>query len=144
MPNDDTIKLLNECNSGIKMAVESINEVIDKTQNDKLRDILDKYLKEHKKLGDETHKKLNEFHDSDKEPSPLAKAMSWLKTNMKTMTGNVDEQITDLMTDGCNMGIKSIAKYLNKYPLATNDIKKIANDIIKLEEQFMYDLREFL
>lgn len=30
MPNDDTIKLLNECNSGIKMGVQGINEVMDK------------------------------------------------------------------------------------------------------------------
>ena len=69
MPTQDTIKLLNECNAGIKMAVESLDEVLDKAKNEKLISILKNSLEEHKKLGDLTHQKLNEFHDKDKEPS---------------------------------------------------------------------------
>ena len=113
MPNDDTIKLLNECNSGIKMGVQGINEVMDNAEDKQLIDILNKYLKEHERLGNKTHEYLNKFHDTGKEPSTIATAMSWVKINFKMMQGNQDEQIADVMTDGCNMGIKSIAKYLN-------------------------------
>ena len=145
MPSDDTIKLLNECNAGIKMGVESINEVIDRVKNDDLRNILNKYLEDNKNLGDKTHEYLNQFHDSGKEPSPIAKTMSWFKTNIKLLQGSdVDEQIADLMTDGCNMGIKSIYRYLNKYPNANNDVKGLAKDIIKSQEKFLDDLRIFL
>ena len=110
MPNDDTIKLLNECNSGIKMGVQGINEVMDNAEDKQLIDILNKYLKEHERLGNKTHEYLNKFHDTGKEPSTIATAMSWVKINFKMMQGNQDEQIADVMTDGCNMGIKSIAK----------------------------------
>ena len=145
MPSDDTIKLLNECNAGVKMGVESINEVIDRVKNDDLRNILNKYLEDNKNLGDKTHEYLNQFHDSGKEPSPIAKTMSWFKTNIKLLQGSdVDEQIADLMTDGCNMGIKSIYRYLNKYPNANNDVKGLAKDIIKSQEKFLDDLRIFL
>ena len=54
MPNDDTIKLLNECNSGIKMGVQGINEVMDNAEDKQLIDILNKYLKEHERLGNKT------------------------------------------------------------------------------------------
>ena len=145
MPSDDTIKLLNECNAGVKMGVESINEVIDHVKNDDLRNILNKYLEDNKNLGDKTHECLNQFHDSGKEPNPIAKTMSWFKTNIKLLQGSdVDEQIADLMTDGCNMGIKSIYRYLNKYPNANNDVKGLAKDIIKSQEKFLDDLRIFL
>ena len=144
MPNDDTIKLLNECNAGIKMGVQGINEVIDETENKQLLDVLNKYLQDHKKLGDKTHEYLNRFHDSDKEPNPIATAMSWVKINFKMLQGNKDEQIADVMTDGCNMGIKSIARYLNKYPTALPEIKELVADIIELEENFALDLRRFL
>lgn len=145
MPNDDTIKLLNECNAGIKMGVESINEVIDHVKSDNLRNILNKYLEDNKSLGDKTHEYLNQFHDSGKEPSTIAKTMSWFKTNIKLLQGSdVDEQIADLMTDGCNMGIKSIYRYLNKYPSANNDVKGLAKDIITSQEKFLNDLRIFL
>lgn len=144
MPNDDTIKLLNECNSGIKMGVNGINEVIIHADNKELIDILNKYLKEHERLGNKTHQYLNKFHDTDKEPNPIATAMSWIKINVTMMRSDQDAHIADLMTDGCNMGIKSIAKYLNKYPTALKEVKELASDVIKLEENFILDLRKFL
>ena len=144
MPNDDTIKLLNECNSGIKMGVNGINEVIIHADNKQRIDILNKYLKEHERLGNKTHEYLNKFHDSDKEPNPIATAMSWIKINVTMMRADQDAHIADLMTDGCNMGIKSIAKYLNKYPTALPEVKELASDVIKLEENFILDLRKFL
>jgi len=145
MPSDDTIKLLNECNAGIKMGVESINEVIDNVESEELRNILEKYLKDNKSLGDKTHQYLNQFHDSGKEPNPIAKTMSWFKTNIKLLQGtDVDEQIADLMTDGCNMGIKSINRYLNKYPNANEEIKGLARDLILSQERFRDDVVKFL
>ena len=110
-----------------------------------INNILNKYLEDNKNLGDKTHEYLNQFHDSGKEPNPIAKTMSWFKTNIKLLQGSdVDEQIADLMTDGCNMGIKSIYRYLNKYPNANNDVKGLAKDIIKSQEKFLDDLRIFL
>ncbi|WP_296648403.1 DUF2383 domain-containing protein [Romboutsia sp. 13368] len=144
MINDDTIKLLNECNAGIKMGVEGIKEVIDNAESKELIDVLNKYLKDHEKLGDKTHEYLNKFHDGDKKPNPIASAMSKVKINVKMLQGNKDEQIADLMTDGCDMGIKSIARYLNKYPAALPEVKELAADVIKLEENFELDLRRFL
>ena len=145
MPNDDTIKLLNECNAGVKMGVEAINEVINHVKSTELHDILNKYLEDNKVLGDKTHEYLNQFNDSGKEPNPIAKTMSWIKTNVKMLQGaNIDEQIADLMTDGCNMGIKSIYRYLNKYPHANDDIKNLARDIILSQERFRDDMVKFL
>ena len=144
MVNDDTIKLLNECNAGVKMGVQGIKDVIDHAQDKELLNILVKYLDDHQKLGDKTHKYLNKFHDDGKEPNAMASAMSWVKINFKLLQGNVDEQIADVMVDGCNMGIKSISRYLNKYPAASQEIKNLVHDIIELEENFALDLRKFL
>ena len=52
MPNQDSIKLLNDCNSGTKMAVESLNEVLEKVKNENLRNTLTTSLDEHKTFGD--------------------------------------------------------------------------------------------
>ena len=46
--------------------------------------------------------------------------------NVKMLQGNKDEQIADVMTDGCDMGIKSIARYLNKYPASLPEIKELS------------------
>lgn len=66
---DDTIKLLRECNAGIKMGVTSLNDVLDHVNDTHMRDILQESKNVHEKLGDETHKFLNEYHDQGKEPA---------------------------------------------------------------------------
>lgn len=144
MANEDTPKLLNECHAGIKMAIEGFEEVVDKVENHNLRILLEESLKTHKTIEKQIQDNLNAIHDKGKEPNPIATAMSWLKTNMKIAMGEVDQEVADLMTDGCNMGIKSVARYLNQYPTASEEVKKIANTMIHVEEELMKDLRKYL
>ena len=144
MPNEDTIKLLKECDAGVKMGIDGIEEVLDKVENEKLKSILEKYLQDHKKLEDKIKGELDKFHDEEKEPNPIAKAMSWMKVNFKLIKGEYDKVIADLMTEGCNMGIKSICRYMNQYPNALENIKKLCYDLVELEENFAKDMREYL
>lgn len=144
MPNEDTIKLLKECDAGAKMGIDGIEEVLDKVENENLKSILEKYLQDHKKLEDKIKGELDKFHDEEKEPNPIAKVMSWMKTNVKLIKGEHDKVIADLMTEGCNMGIKSICRYMNQYPNALENIKKLCYDLVELEENFAKDMREYL
>lgn len=144
MVNDDTIELLKECNAGIKMGVSSIEDVIDKVNDEKFKELLSKSLNDHQMLGDETHELLNDYHDSGKEPNIMAKSMSWLKTNMMMSVNECDNTVADLITDGCNMGVKSLSKYLNKYEAAEEKVKDIAKKLISIEDRLALDIREFL
>ena len=74
----------------------------------------------------------------------MAKGMSWIKTNMKIMMDDSDKTIADLMTDGCDMGVKSLSKYLNQYQAADETSKNLAKRLIGLEEQLAMELRKFL
>lgn len=144
MVEDDTIKLLRECNAGIKMGVSSIDEVMPAVKSDRLRQLLNACKDEHDRLGDETHALLNEYHDEGKDPNLMAKSMSWLKTNMKLAVDTSDSTIADLMTDGCNMGVKSLNRYLNQYKAASEKAKDIAKRLINLENQLTVDIRCYL
>ena len=144
LPNDDTIKLLKECDAGTKMGINGILEVVDKVENKELLSILSKYLQDHRKLEEKIQDQLNRFHDEEKEPNPIARAMSWIKINVKLIKGQHDHVVADLMTEGCNMGIKSICRYLNQYPTALESIKSLCYDLVELEENFAKDLRQYL
>ena len=144
MSDSDTVKLLRECNSGIQMAVFSIDEILEKVTDKNLYEILKKSKEKHEKLGDETHAILAECGDETKEPNMLAKGMSWMKTNAKLAMDGSDETIADLMTDGCNMGVKTLNKYLNQYEAADEQSKNITKRLINLEEKLVMDSRRFL
>ena len=114
MIEQDTIKLLRECDAGVKMGVASIEDVLDYVRSDKLKKYLSECKSEHQKLNEELQELLDKYHDDGKEPNPMAKGMSWVKTNVKLSFDESDKTVADLIIDGCNMGVKSLNKYLNQ------------------------------
>ena len=145
MENNDTINLLKECDAGTKMAVVSIDEILEKTKDTKLRKILEENKEEHRTLGNEIHTLLVQHGSEYKEPSPMAKGMSWFKTNVKVSMGDdYDKTAADVMTDGCDMGIKTLRQYLNQYKDADHTAKAICCRLISIEETLRDDLRKHL
>ncbi len=144
MIEQDTIRLLRECDAGIKMGVASIDDVLEYVSHEKLRRCLEDCKAKHEKLQGEIQALLTTYHDEGKEPNVMAKSMSWMKTNVKLVMNESDHTIADLMTDGCNMGVKSLHKYLNQYRAADENSKDIAKRLINIEEKLTLDIREFL
>ena len=144
MIENDTIRLLRECDAGIKMGVSSIGEVMEYVRSSVFGKHLTECADEHKRLEHEIQSLLNRFHDEGKEPSPVAKGMSWIKTSVKLAVDGSDETVADLITDGCNMGVKSLSKYLNQYKAADEKSKDITKRLINLEERLVIDIRQFL
>ena len=144
MIEQDTIKLLRECDSGIKMGVSSIDDVLKYVGSDKLKKTLVECKDKHTELAKETEKLLNEYKDDGKKPNPMAKGMSWMKANMMLAINESDHTIADLITDGCNMGVKSLNMYLNQYAAADEKSKDICKRLINLEEDLTIQMRQFL
>ena len=144
MENNDTVNLLKECNAGVKMGVASIDEVLDNVKDEKFKNILISSKERHEDLGNDTRQLLNQYDESGKEPNPMAKGMSWIKTNVMLAMENTDNTVADLMTDGCNMGVKSLNRYMNKYSAADISAKNIAEKLIKIEENLAQDIKCYL
>ena len=126
------------------MGVASIDDVLEYVSNEDFKKLLIRCKDEHIELNDKVQKLLEEYHDDGKDPNPMAKGMSWMKTNMKLVMHESDATIADLMTDGCNMGVKSLHKYLNQYKAADEKSKDIAKKLINIEEKLTVDIRGYL
>lgn len=140
----DTIKLLRECNAGIKMGEDAIKQVLPHARNDELKHTLQVCKNTHASLGDETHALLLSHGADTKDPHPVARRMSSMKICASLMAKESDSQIANLMTDGCDMGIKSLTKYLNRYKNAADEAKNIAKRLIASEEYLESKMRPFL
>ena len=144
MVEQDTIRLLRECDAGVEMGISSIDDVLDHVRAEPLRRQLSHCKQEHEKLEHEIEDLLHRYHDAGKDPNPVAQNMSRMKTGWKLAMHDSDASIADLMTDGCNMGVKSLSKYLNQYTAADERSKDIAKRLIHLEAQLAADIRTFL
>jgi len=144
MIEQDTIRLLRECDEGVKMGISSIEDVLGHVRSGALEKRLTDCKKAHESLGAELQRLLDRYGDEGKDPPAIASAMSGLMTRMKLRLHDTDAEIADLMTEGCNMGVKSLSKYLNQYAAADEASKGAARRLIALEEALAVDLRGYL
>ena len=144
MIESDTIKLLRECDAGVKMGIDSISEVCPEVESKEMLAMLNKCKDKHQRLQKEIECELSRFQDDGKNPNPIAKSMSSMKTNLKMAMKHCDKTVADLMTDGCNMGVKSLSKYLNEYKAAEEYAKDITKKLIAIEDTLAHELRGYL
>ena len=144
MQNNDTVNLLRECDAGVKMGISSINDVLPDVKSDQLRDYLTNCRDQHETLLTEIKGKLADGCNKGKDPAPAAKGMSWMKTNLKMALEPTDATVADLLTDGCNMGVKSLHRYMNQYKEADAVSKGIATRIIGIEDELAKQMRSYL
>lgn len=144
MIEQDTVRLLRECDAGVKMGISSIDDVLEFVRDKNFRNDLSVCKQEHEKLNAEIQQQLSNYGDDGKEPNPMAKGMSWIKTNVKLGLDNSDATVADLITDGCNMGVKSLNKYLNEYKAADEFSKDICKRLINQEAQLGERIRCYL
>jgi len=140
----ETRNLLEEVNAGIKMAVDAIHEVLPSVKDKRLREEMLRSLEEHQKLGDETHRELIALGSEGKRPNPIARGMSWIKTEMKLTLDDSDDNAAGLIAEGCDMGIRSLSKYVNDHPGADDRALELAGELTRLEERLSEQMRRFM
>ena len=144
MIEQDTIRLLRECDAGVKMGIAAIDNVLSEVKNEEFRVKLIDLKDDHQQLNGDIQKLLGRYHDDGKDPNPIVKGMSQIKTNFRMAAENSDATIADLMTDGCNMGVKSLSRYLNQYKAADESSKELTKRLIKIESDFTAEIRPYL
>ncbi|MBQ7795265.1 MAG: hypothetical protein IJ374_01705 [Lachnospiraceae bacterium] len=141
---DHTIRLLQECSQGCKMGIKSMNQVGEYVTDSKLKRIIDKYKEEHRRIESELDHLLMWHGQDSKPPEKMATAMSWLSTEMKMMMKDDDKQAAKIMMDGCNMGIQSVCGFMNQYSGASKSSMGLANELVKIEEQFRDEMKAYV
>jgi hypothetical protein len=140
MLDSDSIKLLKEVNAGCKTATESMEQVLPYVKNGDLNRLIKDYSSRHNIIGLECHRLLNENGESEKDPSTANKLFMSLTTDVKLLLDSGNDKCAELMADGCAMGIKSVAKYKNKYAKADGQVIGLANRLISTEQEFFNSL----
>lgn len=144
MIEKDTIRLLRECDAGVKMGISSIDDVLEFRLSEPLKKVLEHSRTQHLEMGREIKERLERFQDEGKSPPMMAEIMGGIKANFKLVTEKSDKAAAELMTDGCNMGVKSLSKYLNEFAAAEEYSKDITKKLISIEEQLSVNMRGYL
>ncbi len=141
---DQTVDLLDQVNTGCKMAINSMKQVKEYIVDEKLKNLINSYTDEHERLEKETGDQLARYGKAEESPGLMASAMSWISTEAKLLIKDDARQIAKIIMDGCNMGIQSVAEYLNKSDNASPESVHLAKRLIKTEEDLMGEMKQFM
>ena len=144
MGNEDTIELLRQCCAGVKMGVATIEDLMPHVKSEKFSEVLNSSKTTHEKLYCEITEHLERYEIPKKEPPIIAKGMARIKMEMQVKMHNSDKTIADLITDGCNTGVKSLTGYLNEYKNANDEVRDIARRLINSEEKLIECIKDYL
>lgn len=144
MKEEHTIKLLKECDSGAKMGVDSFELVLKYIKNEELRRIINETKLDHLDTLTKIKEQLNIYSSEGKDPNMIISEMSKIKMKIELSFNDSDSKIAKLMIDGCNMGIKALSEFKNKYYDADQKVIEICQRLITKEENLSKELRRFL
>ena len=144
MSREDSIKILKECDSGVKMALDSLRCAAEKPVCADMKNILQKSVCDHEAIELDISRQLYECSERGKQPGTAATIMARAKTAAKAFAADADSAIAGVITDGCAMGIKQLSEYINKYPAADIGAKNTARELIRCEQELSDKLRSFL
>lgn len=144
MEENQTTVLLKKSQAGARTAINSIKEVLDDVESAALRDELVSFLNKHEYIDNEIEACLNRTGQQGKDPSAMARLMSWMKINVRMLESPKDKTVAKLMLEGCNMGISQLSEYLNTYKSADLRSREIAERLLTTEEEMGTMLRNYL
>lgn len=142
--NEDTKNLLKECTAGCQMALGSLDQIKHDITDHKLMELVSAYREKHESFERDAARMLREDGEEEKSPKTMASMMSRCTTRMKLMAEKDSHQIAKLMMDGCNMGIQSVSEYQNQYRNASKEALELAQKLVRAEEDFMEEMKQFL
>ena len=138
------INVLDELNKGSCMGVDAIEFILDKVEDNNFKKILNNQKDEYEKITDKIGNLYKNFSDKDPhETNVMNKAMTWSSVEMRTLTDHSNSKIAELMLQGTNMGIIEGRKLLN-HKLGNEEVDKLVEEYVNMQEKFIEILKEYL
>lgn len=141
---DNNINTLDELNKGCCMGIDALGFILEKIDEEKFRNLLEKQLNEYHKFSDRIEELYKDYTDTSiHETNFMEKAMTWYGINKDMMMDKSVSGVADMLIKGTDMGITEGQKLLNNKTM-DKKVHKVCKDYVKMQEKYVEKLREFL
>jgi len=144
MSKENEINVLDELNKGACMGMDAIHFIIDKVEDEKFHEELERQYNGYKKISDRICELYPEYsNDEPHETNAMNKVMTWYGIEMRTLLDSSNSKIAELLLQGTNMGIIEGRKLLNNKN-TDKEVEKLVSEYVKNQEEAVEKLKEFL
>ena len=136
---------LDELNKGCAMGMDAIDNILEKVEDKKFKEVLEDEYDKYKKIHQRIEDKYQDFSDEEPtETSAMNKVMTTWMTDMKLMTDHSDSKIAELLLQGTNMGIIEGKKLLNHKEHLDQEVESILKEYIEMQERSVEIYKQYL
>lgn len=139
-----SVEFLNKIYENATMGGESVSMLSEKVEDKEVLLELERQHSEYNKIAGDTVQALAQEKAVPKQQSPLAKMGVWSGVQLNTLTDRSNDKIAQMMIEGSTMGIIDLSRLMKEYSDIPEDYRKIAQKLIKLEEDGSQRMKQFL
>ena len=137
-------QLIDRVYENVRMASYAIDCIIEKIENPELAELLRKQNKFYLDEVSAIQSFARNVGYEPKDVNVMAKGMSYMSIKTKTLINNDSPKLAEMLVQGTTMGITDTLKAKTEFPTDNEDLKEIADRIVKHEEEFVDSLKTFL
>ena len=141
---ENEINVLDELNKGACMGKDAIHFILDKVEDDSLKEELNAQYKKYNEISDKINNIYPKYNDDKPhQTSAMNKAMTWYGIEMKTLTDHSTSKIAELLLQGTNMGIIEGRRLLN-HKTTNDEVHSLVQEYVDMQEKAVEKLKSFL
>ena len=138
------VNVLDELSKGACMGRDAIHFIMDKVEDESLKEELNRQYREYKEVSEEINKIYPEYSEGNPhETSAMNKMMTLYGIEMKTFMDSSTSKIAELLLQGTNMGIIEGRRLLN-HKDSNEEINKLVEKYVEVQETAVEKLKSFL
>lgn len=137
-------ELLNYIHQNCEMGKDTINQLLNITKDETFIEELRRELEEYSRIFDSCNNLIKNTNKEPKDISNIAKISAYISINIKTLMNKASSHIAEMMIQGSTMGIIDITKRLKDYDPKNDEIVKLGNELLKVEQNNVESLKRFL
>ena len=138
------IEVLDNIYKTAQMGIIGIDDVLTKITNEQLKDVIYKQLKEYQEICESAKKIYKDYGQEASELGKMAKMNSKMMVEAKCLNKECNKTIAKMMIEGTNKGIIKITTALNNSKKDDLELTKLANQFLKIEQDNIDELKQFL
>lgn len=137
-------ELLNYIYQNSEMGVNTVNQMLEITQDASFRQHLEKQRERYQSINEEAQSMLEKLHLDEKGLSKSSQIKTHMMVSMQTMTDHSTPHLAEMMLLGSNMGVIDALKNIRKYAQADAEVLTLMKQLLHFEEECVERLKPFI
>ena len=142
--DNDNQAVLNEIVRNTEMGKNSLDQLIDVTDDKQLKASLLAQQQEYRRINQQAHAAMAALGEQSHGQSPAVKLMAKMGIWTETLADRSTRNLADMVIQGANQGVMDCEKTRKDHPAASTGALGLLNELQQFEERTARQMRDFL